>query len=303
MGRIIQCTAAEYHADAFSRVPTLSRSVALECVKRSPFHARRMHPRLGAKAAIAEDESDDDESTPSMDDGSIYHALLLAPHEDPREVVYAKITDKKTKETSVVAVDAYRTQAAKDARDEIKARGKIPTKLKDFEFHSNGTQRFRESLALIGIEPQAGDCEVAIEFDDEGVLCRARLDNVHLLPSENRIVLYDFKFMKDGSAEALYRSAIRFGYDIEAHAHVLAVEKAKPEYAGRVEFVLVACELNTWVCTPHPVGGTFRELGRVRWERAREMWRHGLETGEWPGYERTTIEARPWDLAEAGVEL
>lgn len=302
-GRVVQCTAAEYHADAFSAVPTLSRSVALEAVRRSAFHAKRMHPRLGAKAAIADDDEDDEGDTRSMDDGAIYHALLLAPHEDPREVVYAESIDKKTGVVTREAVDKYTTKAAREARDAIKARGKIPTKLRDYEWHTSGVQRFRESLASIGIMPQAGDCEVAIEFDDEGVLCRARLDNVHVLPSENRVVIYDFKFMKDGSADALYRSAMRFGYDIEAHAHTTAIEKARPEYAGRVDFVLVACELNTWLCTPHPVGGTLAQLGRVRWEKAREMWRHGLATGEWPGYAPTVLEARQWDLVEAGAEI
>jgi hypothetical protein len=301
--RIIECTAAEYHADAFSATPTLSRSVALEMVKRSAYHGKRMHPRLGAKASVADDDEDDDGDTRARDDGSVYHALLLAPHEDPREVVYAENVDKKTGEVKREAVDKYTTKAAREARDAIRARGKIPTKLRDYEWHTSGAQRFRESLAGIGIMPQAGDCEVAIEFDDEGVLCRARLDNVHVIAAENRVVIYDYKFMKDGSAEALYRSAIRLGYDMEAHAHTMAIEKARPEYAGRVEFVLVACELNTWLCTPHPIGGTLAQLGRVRWERAREMWRHGLATGDWPGYAPTVLEARPYDLEAAGAEL
>lgn len=300
--RILDVTAAEYHADPCA-TPSLSRSVALELITRSEFHARRMHPRLGQKAPLEGDdeESDDagEEATPAMNDGTIYHALLLAPHEDPREVVVTH--DPKTGE--VVYPDKYTTKLAREARDAIKARGKVPTKQKDFDRHNHGAERFRDGLLAAGIDLSTMDREVAIEWSDDGVLCRSRLDTVCVNTADNRIYIYDIKAMADGSAAALRRAFVKYGYDIEAHAHVKAIEQMKPEYAGRVEWVPVTLELNTWQVTPHFLGGAMLELGRVRWENARERWRRALESNEWPGYPTSTIDAEPYDLQRWGASV
>lgn len=274
--RIIQCTEAEYHADAFAAVPSLSRSVARELITKSALHAFRMHPRLGGKTKRA---------TEAMDDGSVLHALVLG-QPDPREIL---------------DVEDYRTNAAKALRDAAIQAGRIPVKAKDATWHNTMARSFVASLRNHGVDFSDMDREVAIEWEDDGVLCRSRLDAVGV--RDGLVTVYDLKFVEDASEKAVTRSCIEHGYDMQAHTSVRAIEEAKPEYAGRIDFVLVACEKPTGEVALHPMGGTMRELGRVRWERARESWRECMKASRWPGYANTKLEAPQWALVEHGADL
>ncbi len=306
--RILKCTAAEYHADALSPVPTLNRGVALEMVKRrSAFHGHRIHPRLGAMpdtldALLDEDEDEGDTAAEpdtkkkgkALDTGKVLHALLLEPGEDPREEIRGE---------DGMPITGFRTKFAKAAKAAAEARGKVPLKTFQMAPFDHAAAMFRASLLSLGIDLEQMEREVAIEWEDEGVLCRSRLDTIAHYPRDHRLVIYDLKFMKDGSPDTLLNSSYKFGYDIEAHTHISALETLRPEFAGRVEWCPVACELGTWLCMDHHFGGTMRELGRKRWERAREMWRASMRSGEWPGYTRTRLEAKSFWLMEAGAEL
>jgi hypothetical protein len=274
--RLLDCTAEQYHADALSPTPTLTRTVALELLTRSPLHAYRIHPRLGGKAK---------KSTDAMDDGTVLHALTLG-QPDPREIL---------------DVDDYRTNAAKALRDQALAAGRIPVKAKDATWHNTLARSFTAALRNHDIDFGDMDRERTIEWDDQGVLCRSRLDAVGV--RDGFVTIYDLKFVEDASERAITRACVEHGYDMQAHSSVRAIEEAKPEMAGRIDFVLIACEKPTGEIALHPLGGTMRELGRVRWERARETWRTCLSTSKWPGYAHTKLEAPQWALVEAGAEL
>jgi hypothetical protein len=279
-------------------------------VKRSAYHGQLMHPRLGGKqqpeadtldALLDDDEESEQPSEsapkkkgPALDTGKVLHALLLEPSEDPREEIRSEDGQPIT---------AFRTKHAKAAKAAAEARGKVPLKTFQMAPYDRAARQFRESLLRIGIDLEQMEREVAIEWEDEGVLCCSRLDTIWHDERLNRLVIFDLKFMKDGSPDALLNSAYKFGYDIEAHTHTRALEELRPEFIGRVEWVPVACELGTWLCTDHPFGGSMRELGEKRWERAREMWRQGMRTGVWSPYQRRRLEAKAYWLQEAGAEI
>ncbi len=88
------------------------------------------------------------------------------------------------------------------------------------------------------------------------------------------------------------------GYEIQAHAYTTAIERVRPDLAGRVQFVILFCEASTGVITPAVLAGTMRELGQMKWRRAVNTWAQCQASGIWPGYATKPIHihAPQWAL-------
>lgn len=270
--RIYQCSAERYHADDFHNlgVPTLSASIAHEIVSESPWHAHRKHPKLGGHRSAP---------TEAMERGTVLHAMILGQPPAHVEIMH----------------DEYRTNAAKADRDAARAAGKIPVKSRDLEWYTRGAERVARQLReRYGIEPAALACETVIGWDDEGVPCRSMLDAI------DGLRIYDLKF-GEVSPHKIANHVIEMGWDIEGHAHTRALEEAKNAH-GRVTFDLFYVDVSTWHVRRHPLGGTMRELGRMRWERGRNKWRECLERNVWPNYEDSVLDAPQWALFNEGYE-
>ncbi len=255
-------SALEYHADPCD-VPSLTQSIANEMLTRSPWHAHRLHPKLGGKSRVATD---------AKDAGNLMHALLLG-----QEHAFA-----------VCDVDDFRTKAARELRDDAIARGKTPVKKSDFDAAMEHAARIDRKLRVEhGITLGTMKRELTaiwheqtdtIGLEPAPVVCRARLD------AFDGETIYDVKTCADASAAKLSRSVLQFGYHVQAAAYVSAVEKLIPRMAGRVRFVLLFVENETSAVVPVELDGTFRELGRERWQTAVNVWRACLTSNVWPGY-------------------
>ena len=273
--RILKVTPDEYHRDP-CETPSLSSSIAHTLITRSPAHAHLRHPRLGNQPAAPTDP---------MNEGHLIHRLLLG----------------KGTEVEVIAGFAdFRKMAARDARDAAIEAGRVPMLEHKYAALLAAAEALHGQIRGYDIDLN-GESEIAIEWRELGnigdVLCRGLLDHLVI----DRAVIYDVKKIRSADLRTCARHAIEYGYDIQRAAYVSAVEKLRPDLAGRVDFVWLFCELEPpYAVVPARPDGALRELGEMRWQRAVGLWEHCLSHGYWPTYTNaiTTIEAPPWALAQ-----
>jgi hypothetical protein len=286
MNRFIQnLSAKDYHADPCD-VPSLTQSIANEMLTRSPWHAHRLHPKLGGKHR---------KPTIATDDGSLLHAVLLG--DDDAFVV--------------VDVDDFRTKEARRTRDDAIEAGKVVIKKSDLTKVMERAARIdndlrREHGIVLGSMQRELTAVWSEQTDTLGhvpadVTCRARLD------AFDGETIYDLKTCADASPGKLARSAIQFGYHVQAAAYVSAVEHIVPDMAGRINFVDIFIENETLAISVTRFAGSFMEAGRARWQAAVDAWHGCLSSGRWPGYsgngEPMTLESPEWYRAANDSDL
>lgn len=260
-----------YHSDPWG--PSLSQSTAnalLSC----PVKAWAHHPRLGGQAR---------ESSDAMDLGSVAHELMLG------------------KGGGYVALDFpdYRTNAAKEARDQATKAGQIPILAHKLE---EAKKAAYEVSAIVDGEMdalRAGETEVTILWREGEVLCRCRID--HLVIGDGWATITDLKWLRSADPVAFQRNAKTNGYDIQSAAYIRAVEAVHPELAGRVKFQFLLVEQGPpLIVQPVEMAGSMRTMGQGRWARAVKLWERCLKENYWPGYADgvALVEALPWQLSD-----
>lgn len=253
---LVRMPEAEYHADPAP--PSLSSSIARVLVKQSPLHAYTRHPRLGGIGVKA---------TPEMDRGTLMHKLLL---EDGRDI-------------AIVEHMSFKSESARSERDAALAEGKFPVLAHEFNTASFAARKISERIANLGIS-LTGESEVTALWGEpasDGTLvqCRARID--HLASPR----VYDLKSCHSAHPDACQKHVEAYGYDIQRAAYVRAIESLKPEWAGRVDFILVFFETEPpFEVVPRRLSGEFRMLGEQKWRRAVDTWSRCIASGLWPGY-------------------
>lgn len=272
--RRLEVTTAEYLADPAPE-PSLSSSIAKLLLDRSPAHARLAHPKLGGVAPTG---------TAATDIGTLIHRYVLG----------------KGAEVAVIDADDYRTNAAREARDEAREHGRIPALARVVGVAVAAAVCIRRELERVGVVLD-GESEVAILWQEQAengpIWCRGMLD--HVLERDGMLHVYDLKTIHCAHPDDCTRSAINYGYDIQQEAYTRAAERLWPEYEGRIEFRFLFVEPDP----PHAVtvaqlDATMRERGRRRWREAVETWSRCLHTNAWPGYaqEPVTLWSPGWLL-------
>lgn len=250
---VMDVTIAEYHADPCP-VPALSKSVAHTMVTKSPAHARAEHPRFGGAPG---------ERSDATDEGEIVHRILLG--EGPE----------------IVCVDAleFRSNAAKAARDEALAAGKIPLTRPKYSSLMIRVERIQARCDELGFHFN-GRSEIPVMWRDNGVICRSLFD--HLEPDGR---LLEVKKTRSAAALDFERQVYDFGYDIQSAAYTRALARLHPELEGRAQMIILAVEIDPpYEVVPFVMDGAYREVGTMRWERARQCWQECLRDNRWPGY-------------------
>lgn len=270
--RLCRMSAEEYHTDPCS-TPSLSASIAHVISSQSPLHAYARHPKLGGVPR---------KDTRAFDMGSLAHSLLLGAG----------------KEIAVIEADDWKTKVAREARDDARAEGKIPVLVRDHDEAKDAADTLRQRFAGFGIVLD-GDSETTAFWtettrDGAKVQCRGMQDHLKL-PT-----IYDLKSCRSASVGSCQRHVDSYGYAIQRAAYVSAMEKIRPDLAGRIDFVFVFFELAPpFAVTPVRLSGEFRELGERRWRRAVETWERCLRENYWPGYTESIVDLDPprWALA------
>lgn len=269
--RFAQMSPDEYFADP-CKVPSLSSSIANVLDSQSPLHAWSQHPRLGGIPR---------KSTKSLENGSLSHALLLGAGKD----------------IAVLDFDDYRTNASKDAKKAAVEAKQIPVLMKDYDVARRVAEKLRERFTALGIRLAGEKEKVALwtETATNGakVQCRGMMDDLDL-PT-----IFDLKSARSAHPAACRKHVEGYGYALQSAAYKSAVERIKPELAGRINFVFVFYELEApYAVTPVRLSGAFRKLGETAWRRSVDRWEECLRTNVWPGYAAGVLdlEPTPWAL-------
>jgi hypothetical protein len=248
-----------YHADPCER-PSLSASIAHLLCSRSPAHARAAHPRLNPDLRRVEKEH--------FDVGTAAHALLLEGRD------------------AVVVVDApnWRTKAAQDERDAARAAGQVPLLVHVLADLEAMVAAAHEQLAAHRARPPLfsdGKPEQTLVWEEDGVLCRARLDWLR----DDFTAVDDLKTTSRSASPELYsRALFGVGGDVQAAFYARGVERLTgivPEFRWVV--VETAPPYALSVIAPAP---DLLTIGRDKVEYAIDAWRRCLERDEWPAYSR-----------------
>lgn len=238
----------EYHAHQAS-LSVSGAKVLLDCPAK--FDYQRRHPKP---------------STAAMNLGSAAHKLVLG--------VGAEIVE--------VDADDWRTQAAKEARAEAEADGKLALLTKDHEMVQAMAARLRENKIADLVLGGEGEAEVSLfSAHSSGVLRRGRID---WLPAPaDRMIVADYKTAASAEPGAFAKSIMNFRYYMQAAWYSdLIVDLG---LASSVAFLFVAQEKDppyeVMICQ---LDADALAIGRHQNEMAIELFVECAERNEWPGY-------------------
>lgn len=252
---VYDMAAEDYHADP---VPggSLSSSGARKLITTCPakFRYELDHPAP---------------PTDAMELGTAAHRLVLG--------VGADLVEVKAKD--------WRTKAAKDAAEKVRAAGAVPLLTRDYKrVHAMAAALRSHRLAAALLAPAPAKTEQTLVWFDAafGIWRRAMLDR---LPSgtARRPLVVDYKTTSDVSDGGIAKSVARYGYDQQSDfyldgfralglgedaAFLFVFQETDPPHLTRV------CELDD------DAMHTGARLNR----QAMEIYRDCRESGIWPGY-------------------
>lgn len=263
---------ADYHADPCPQ-PSLSASLIHILCTRSPKHAWAAHPRLNPN--FKREEKD------QFDIGTVAHAMLL----EGRSAV------------EVIHAPNWRTNAAKEAREEARANGRVPLLAHAAADVEAMVEAAKRELAARNIQPPLftdGQPEKTLVWHEGDIACRARLDWLR----DDLATIDDYKTSHNAAPDQWTRKSIyQHGYDVKAAFYLRGLERLT---GVRAEFRWVAQEkeppYELIVVSPGPDVLTLAER---KVDYALELWKRCLESGEWPGYPQRLCwaELPPWEEA------
>ena len=272
--------AETYHADPAPAADggSLSRSGATKLIPPSTPAAFDHWRRHG-----------DDERSDAMDLGAAAHANVL------------------TDGAGVVVVDAenWRTNAAKAARAEARARGEVAILTKDraaVEAMATALREHRTAGVLLAPGRGTPEASAFWRHPRTGRWCRARYDVLPRTGLGRRYVIPDYKTARDASDDAFGRAAFDHGYYMQAPwycdgaralgidpdpAFLFVVQETRPPYLVNViELDADAIQL----------GRRHNAIAAARFDRC-------TTDGRWPGYgdDVTLASLPPWALKREGI--
>lgn len=265
--QLLDITADAYHADPCEQ-PSLNATVATALILETPAHAKQKHPRLADTPWKKESQA--------MDDGTAVHQMLLG--DDRCEIVH---------------YPDFRTNAAKEARDEIRARGKVPVLSARWLDLMDLANSLKQQLAHLEVDPPLfvdGRPEQTIVWEEDGVHFRARLDWIRT----DLQTIDDLKKARTAQPRRFHKALYQMGYDIKAAFYVRA---AKAAFGVQPVFRWVAIEPDPpYALSVHKLSVEAMHAAQVKVDRAIEIWKECLDTGEWPAYpdDVQTVDLPPW---------
>lgn len=259
--------------------PSLSTSIVSLLAHKTPAHAYLKHPAFGAC---------DDDPNGRADIGSAVHSLIHGGH----AVAFCGEVERKGKTAGEKFIPSdWKTDAAKEWRDEAYAAGIIPLLEKDRADVEAAANAAKKTLATLG----DGQHEVTMLWQmQNGVWVRGRAD---MLTSEFDV---DTKTCDDADPHAWSKRCIYPNdLDIQAglrHMGHLALDKPRtmlwllqeiePPYANSIV----------------GVGQTMLDLAMRKITHASHLWKKCLETNTWPGYSPLPVWAEAPSFAQFEAE-
>lgn len=276
-----------YHADRLHPyLPTLSRSDVHRIAEQSPRHAHAAHPRLTPDAAP--------EHGRAFDVGSRAHALVLG------------------QEHLIAPVDAanWQTKGARQARDDARERGLIPTLPHEYEQADNMARACHRQLdqheeAADVFLPNQGRAEQVVVAQIQGVWCRAMVDWLPDPGSPGAGIIYDYKTTSSTAHPSAWgkRTLYDSGAYLQDPHYSAVIEHGLGLQGWRVRWIVQETS-PPYAISVIELGPEARAYAHAKWSSAVETWRHCLRTGRWPGYPSRVcyVEVPPWRTYEFEAE-
>lgn len=272
-------SAAEYHADPCPE-PSASSSILRKILSGSARHAWMAHPKLGGQV---------DPPRAAFDLGTAAHALLLEGEDG----------------IAVIQAEDWRTKAAKEARDEARAQGRIPMLAEQSDEVYAMVEAAREQLRPFGLLEHHAP-EQTLIWRNGPHWCRARLDRF-----ENGIVI-DYKTTSRSARPGLVdRLVWSMGYDVQLAWYLEGIEAVTGE--SEVQHRLIVQEVRPpYALSVLALGRDALGSARGRMRAAWDVWSRSLERGRdpehWPLYDPEVVEigAPAWlaqDLSIEGLDV
>jgi len=262
-------SADDYNADPCPE-PSLSRSVLVTLMERSPRHAWLQHPRLNP--------SHEPVNKTAFDLGQAAHALLL----QGEDVV------------TVIEAENYKTKAAQEARDAARAAGKVPL-LPDQAAEVKAmvnSARAQLQRHPDGRDAFTGTPEVTLACQDAefGFWCRIRCDDF----TAGRMVLFDYKTTTDASPDAWARRAFDHSLHVQEAFYARIIRQLTGTYP---KFRFVVQEVKPpYALIVYEFDPQARAIAEARVYEGMRRWHWCLNNDRWGGYVARvhTIETPPW---------
>lgn len=256
---IYTLTADEYHADPCPE-PSLSGSVAIPLVHRSPRHAWFAHPRLNPQPAREESKR--------LDLGSAAHKMVLGAGAD----------------IEVIEADNYTTKAARETRDMAREAGRIPLLIADYETTSAMAMVAQETLSAFWEPLSNGKAEQAMIWREQGAWCRGMVDWL----SDDLTLVLDYKTVGTSANPA---DVERHLYDQNYHFKTAFYERGlnvldpNKENIGKRKFFFLFQEIEMpYCCSILNISESGMTIGRKQTTFAIRQWADCMKSNTWPGY-------------------
>lgn len=275
---------ADYLAlDALSATPV--RTALDECPRAGWFKSR-LNPER------------ERETSEVMDIGTIAHSVLLEG--STAGVAIIKREDYKGK-TGTVPV-GWTNDAIRAARDEARAKGKQPILSEDFADVETmvavakdfiGALQHTEPAVWRMFQPDGGQSEVTMVWEDGGMLCKARTDRI----------AFDFSIVCDYKTSAQSVQPSRFartnlsgmGYYFGAAWYRRGINIL----TGTDPTYLFLCQetAKPHLCSLVGIDAAGMALGEEKVLAGIKLWRECVKTGQWDGYPNRVCYAElpAWD--------
>ena len=181
---------------------------------------------------------------------------------------------------------AASTTAAKTFIAEVRAAGKIPLKLEEFEPINAQAESVLAHPAARQLFGQPADAEVSVFATDPktGVDVRARFDflpNDFTLGAPSRVSV-DLKTARDASPRGFTKSIAEYSYDVQRAWYLDALKWTTGEDA---EMVFCAVEKDApYLVGVYQLPTIWVEMGKTKARRARQVFAEATANDVWPGY-------------------
>lgn len=244
--------------------PSLSQSIAKIIIEKSPRHAMIEHPRL--MPVSIDDEAE--KYVKSQAIGNAAHKLILG----------------RGKEIEIIKANDFRSNAAKDAREDAEAAGReviLEKHMTDAEQMVAAAwsqlQTHQASNAFTN-----GKAEVALIWEEDGIWFRCLIDWLH----DDMLVVDDYKTgAVSVSPHGLGMRMVDQGWDIQGAMIERGLNVLDPDRAGRRKFRFIAQEnAAPYAISVAQLTETALTWGRSKLQYAVDVWRECITTGVWPAY-------------------
>jgi hypothetical protein len=195
----------------------------------------------------------------------------------------------------IVMADDWRTKAAQEKRTEAEAAGKSAVLAKDFKAVRDQANACAAMIPAAVMDTIRGaEKQKTLTWTSAGVLCKGRLDLYH---AEARSII-DLKVTEDASPRAVLASVSKYGTDVQAAAYLEGASLAPNGNLGPWAFSLLHVEPEYGVACHRMLSESCLRVGAMKWERAKRIWKKCMDTGVFPAYDESPIEAASWAVSE-----